>query len=151
MRRAPKALTRVGCKAQFRIRYDSKAGEGEKYVMAHFIVEHNHELAEQQCMTYLRSHRGLNSADKTQAMAMRKVGVKTSQIMDYMVNQSRSYENVGFICTDLHNHIQTEYRVEVEDGDVQGALVYLCVKLDLDPCFFYKYDVCKDNKLQNLF
>ncbi|XP_028060005.1 protein FAR1-RELATED SEQUENCE 5-like [Camellia sinensis] len=48
-------------------------------------------------------------------MAMRNVGVKTSQIMDYMVNQSESYENVGFIRTDLHNHIQAERRAEVED------------------------------------
>ena len=149
--RAPKALTRVGCKAQFRIRYDADAGEGGKYVVTHFVADHNHELAEQHCVMYLRSHRSLNSGDKAQAMAMRNVGVKTSQIMDYMVNQSGSYENVGFIRTDLHNHIQAERRAEVEDGDAQGALVYLCAKLDVDARFFYKYDVCNDNKLQNLF
>ncbi|XP_028060050.1 protein FAR1-RELATED SEQUENCE 5-like [Camellia sinensis] len=54
-------------------------------------------------------------------MAMRNVGVKTSQITDYMVNQSGSYENVNFIHTDLHNHIQAERRAEVEDGDVQDS------------------------------
>ncbi|XP_028088555.1 protein FAR-RED IMPAIRED RESPONSE 1-like [Camellia sinensis] len=84
-------------------------------------------------------------------MAMRNIGVKTSQIIDYMVNQSGSYENVGFIRTDLHNHIQAKRRTEVEDGDAQGALVYLCAKLDVDARFFYKYDVCNDNTLQNLF
>ncbi|XP_028118689.1 protein FAR-RED ELONGATED HYPOCOTYL 3-like [Camellia sinensis] len=130
--RAPKALTRVGCKAQFRIRYDADDGEGGKYVVTHFVADHNHELAEQHCVMYLRSHRSLNSADKAQAMAIRNVGVKTSQIMNYMVNQSGSYENVGFIRTDLHNHIQAERRAEVEDGDAQGALVYLCAKLDVD-------------------
>ncbi|XP_028084864.1 protein FAR1-RELATED SEQUENCE 5-like [Camellia sinensis] len=114
--RAPKALTRVGCKAQFRIRYDADADEGGKYVVTHFVADHNHELAEQHCVMYLRSHRSLNSADKAQAMAMRNVGAKTSQIMDYLVNQSGSYENVGFIRTDLHNHIQAERRAEVEDG-----------------------------------
>ncbi|XP_028121114.1 protein FAR1-RELATED SEQUENCE 5-like [Camellia sinensis] len=129
--RAPKALTRVGCKAQFRIRYDADAGEGGKYVVTHFVADHNHELTEQHCVMYLRSHRSLNSGDKAQAMAMRNVGVKTSQIMDYMVNQSGSYENVGFIRTDLHNHIQAERKAEVEDGDAQGALVYLCAKLDV--------------------
>ncbi|XP_028087091.1 protein FAR1-RELATED SEQUENCE 5-like [Camellia sinensis] len=121
-RRAPKALTRVGCKAQFRIWYDLEAGEGGKYVVTHFIADHNNELAEQHCVMYLRSHRDLNSVDKAQVMAMRNVGVKTSQIMDYMVNQSGCYENVGFICTDLHNHIQAKRRAEVEDGDAQGAL-----------------------------
>ncbi|XP_028116874.1 protein FAR1-RELATED SEQUENCE 5-like [Camellia sinensis] len=139
--RAPKALTRVGCKVQFRIRYDADAGEGGKYVVTHFIVDHNHELAEQHCVMYLRSHRSLNSADKAQAMAMRNVDVKTSQIMDYMVNQSGSYENVGFIRTDLHNHIQAERKAEVEDGDAQGALVYLCAKLDVDARFFLQAQV----------
>ncbi|XP_028056985.1 protein FAR1-RELATED SEQUENCE 5-like [Camellia sinensis] len=119
--KAPKALTRVGCKAQFRIRYDADAGEGGKYVVTHFVADHNHELAEQHCVMYLRSHRCLNSADKAQVMAMRNVGMKTSQIMDYMVNQSGSYENVGFIHTDLHNHIQAKRRAEVEDGDAQDS------------------------------
>ncbi|XP_028085063.1 protein FAR1-RELATED SEQUENCE 5-like [Camellia sinensis] len=141
--RAPKALTRVGCKAQFRIRYDADAGEGGKYVVTHFVADHNHELVEQHCVMYLRSHRSLNSADKAQAMAMRNVGVKTSRIMDYIVNQSRSYENVGFIRTDLHNHIQAKCRAEVKDGDAQGALVYLCAKLDVDALFFYKTNAYK--------
>ncbi|XP_028112972.1 protein FAR-RED IMPAIRED RESPONSE 1-like [Camellia sinensis] len=149
-RKTLKALTRVGYQAQFCIRYDPEDGEGGKYVVTHFIADHNHELAEQHCVMHLRSHRGLNSADKAQVMAMRNVSVKTSQIMDYMVNQFGCYENVGFIRTDLHNHIQAERRAEVEDGDAQGTLVYLCAKLDVDPCFFYKYDVRKDNKLQNL-
>ncbi|XP_028108989.1 protein FAR1-RELATED SEQUENCE 5-like [Camellia sinensis] len=126
-------------------------GEGGKYVVTHFVADHNHELAEQHCVMYLRSHRSLNSSDKAQAMAMRNVGVKTNQIMDYMVNQSGSYENVGFIRMDLHNHIQVERRAKVEDGDAHGALVYLYAKLDVGARFFYKYDMYKDNKLQNLF
>ncbi|XP_028055304.1 protein FAR1-RELATED SEQUENCE 5-like [Camellia sinensis] len=85
--RAPKALTRVGCKAQFRIWYDANTGEGKMYVVTHFVADHNHELAEQHCVMYLRSYRSLNSADKAQAMAMRNVGIKTSQIMDYMDNK----------------------------------------------------------------
>ncbi|XP_028108309.1 protein FAR1-RELATED SEQUENCE 5-like [Camellia sinensis] len=108
------------------------AGEGGKYVVTHFVADHNHELEEQHCVMYLRSHRSLNSVDKAQAMAMCNVGVKTSQIMDYMVNQYGFYENVCFIRTDLHNHIQAKRRAEVEDGDAQGALVYLCAKLDVD-------------------
>ncbi|XP_028065122.1 protein FAR1-RELATED SEQUENCE 5-like [Camellia sinensis] len=119
--RAPKALTRVGCKTQFRIRYNADAGEGGKYVVTHFVADHNHELAEQHCVMYLRSHRSLNSIDKAQAMAMCNVGVKTSQIMDYMINQSGSYENVCFIRMDLYNHIQAERKAEVQDGDAQDS------------------------------
>ncbi|XP_028101458.1 protein FAR1-RELATED SEQUENCE 5-like [Camellia sinensis] len=56
-------------------------------------------------------------------MAMCNVSVKTSPIMDYMENQSGSYENVGFIRTDLHHHIQAERRAEIEDGDVHETFI----------------------------
>ncbi|XP_028072968.1 protein FAR1-RELATED SEQUENCE 5-like [Camellia sinensis] len=119
--RAPKALTRVGCKAQFRIRYDADAGERGKYVVTHFVADHNHELAEQHCVMYLRSHRSLNNADKAQEIAMRNVVVKTSQIMDYMVNQSGSHENVGFIlriCTTIFKpNVEQKLRMVMRRAD----------------------------------
>ncbi|XP_028070411.1 protein FAR1-RELATED SEQUENCE 5-like [Camellia sinensis] len=119
--RAPKAPTRVGYKAQFCIRYDADVGEGRKYVVTHFVADHNHELVEQHCVMYLRSHRSLNSADKAQAMAMRNVGVKTSQIMDYMVNQSESYENVVSsvrICTTIFKpNVEQKLRIVMRKAD----------------------------------
>ena len=46
---------------------------------------------------------------------MRRVGVKTSQIMDYMVQQSSGHENVGFTLKDLYNHVDALHTFEVKD------------------------------------
>ncbi|KAL7164412.1 hypothetical protein ACSBR2_040344 [Camellia fascicularis] len=82
---------------------------------------------------------------------MRNVGMKTSQIMDFMVHQSGGYEKVGFIHRDLHNQFQAERKVQLAEGDAEGALGYLSAKLDADPLFFFKYNVDKDNPLDKIF
>ena len=71
--------------------------------------------------------------------------------MDYMVQQSGSYENVGFIQKDLYNYIDTERRTELRNGDAEGALAYLCGKAEESPHFYYKYDVNAENRLCRLF
>ncbi|XP_028095867.1 protein FAR1-RELATED SEQUENCE 5-like [Camellia sinensis] len=89
-RRAPKALIRVGCKAQFHIWYDLEAGEGGKYVVTHFIADHNHKLAEQHCVMYLRSHRGLNSADKAQ-------GTNKSRLQSTISHMDNKLQNLFWV------------------------------------------------------
>ena len=59
---------------------------------------------------------------------MRGVGIGTSQIMDYMVQQSGGYNNVGFSKKYLYNHVDVDRRVHLRDGDAEGALAYLCGK-----------------------
>ncbi|RVW86593.1 Protein FAR1-related sequence 5 [Vitis vinifera] len=76
---------------------------------------------------------------------------RTSQIMDYMVQQSGGYNNVGFTKKDLYNHVDADRRVHLRDGDAEGALAYLCGKSEMDPSFYYKYNVDEDNRLANLF
>nr|CAN69010.1 hypothetical protein VITISV_015952 [Vitis vinifera] len=88
---------------------------------------------------------------KAQLNAMRGVGMGTSQIMDYMVQQSGGYNNVGFTKKDLYNHVDADRRVHLRDGDAKGALAYLCGKSEMDPSFYYKYNVDEDNHLANLF
>ncbi|CAL5406315.1 unnamed protein product [Camellia sinensis] len=134
-KRAARALTRVGCDAHFRIRYNLDVG---KYIVTHFNMEHNHPLATSPCVPFLRSHRFVKIPDKAQVKTLHDVGVKTSQIMDLLVQQSGSFANVGFIHKDLHNYIQAERKVKMKDGDAECALAYLCAKADADPYFFYK-------------
>ncbi|CAL5359008.1 unnamed protein product [Camellia sinensis] len=147
-KRAARALTRVGCDAHFRIRYNLDVG---KYIVTHFNMEHNHPLATSPCVPFLRSHRFVKIPDKAQVKTLHGVGVKTSQIMDLLVQQSGSFANVGFIHKDLHNYIQAERKVEMKDGDAECALAYLCAKVDADPYFFYKYDKDQENRLDKLF
>ena len=77
--------------------------------------------------------------------------MRTSQIMDYMEQQSGGYNNVDFTKKDLYNHVDADPRVQMRDGDTEGALAYLCGKSEMDPSFYYKYNVDEDNRLPNLF
>ncbi|XP_028104542.1 protein FAR1-RELATED SEQUENCE 5-like [Camellia sinensis] len=71
--------------------------------------------------------------------------------MDFMIHQSGGYEKVGFIHRDFHNQFQAERKVQLAEGDAEGALGYLSTKLDADPLFFFKYNVDKDNRLDKIF
>ena len=93
----------------------------------------------------------MKNADKAQLNAMRGVGMGTNQIMDYMVQQSSGYNNVGFTKKNLYNHVDADRRVHLRDGDTEGALSYLCGKSEMDPSFYYKGNVDEDNCLANMF
>ncbi|XP_058187790.1 protein FAR1-RELATED SEQUENCE 5-like isoform X1 [Rhododendron vialii] len=147
-KRPPRDETRVGCRATFSIRYDKGV---EKYVVTHFDNEHNHPFIEKRCVPFLLPHRCVSDAVKAQTKAMHNVGVKTGQIMDMKVNESGGYGDVGFTLKDLQNKIEVERRVELKDGDAEGALGYLSARANADPLFFFKYTVDEDNRLGKLF
>ncbi|XP_058228602.1 protein FAR1-RELATED SEQUENCE 5-like [Rhododendron vialii] len=70
--------------------------------------------------------------------------------MDLKVNESGGYGDVGFTLKDLQNKIEVERRVELKDGDTEGALGYLSARANADPLFFFKYTVDEDNRLGKL-
>ncbi|KAL6324267.1 hypothetical protein AAG906_006541 [Vitis piasezkii] len=107
-----------------------------KWVVKEFMVDHNHPLVEQKY--------------KAQLNAMRGVGMGTSQIMYYMVQQS---VDITMLASqkDLYNHVDADRKVHLRDGDAKGALAYLCRKSEMDPSFYNKYNVDEDNHLANLF
>ena len=145
--REHRAITRVECRACFRIKYDPSSG---KYLVREFVKEHSHPLASQGHVQFLRAHRKVTEADVAQARTMQGVGIKTSQIMKLFVLQSGGYNNVRFTPKDLYNRLDAERREETKDGDAYSAIAYLSAKKDMDPMFFFKYDVDKTNKLQRL-
>ena len=69
---------------------------------------------------------------------MRKVRVKTSQIMDFMVHQAGGYGSEGFTLKDLQTAefwvtYLVERRVETKDVDAEGVLGYLSCKAKSHP------------------
>ncbi|KAF7144823.1 hypothetical protein RHSIM_Rhsim04G0060700 [Rhododendron simsii] len=102
---------------------------------------------EKRCVHFLLSHRCVSDAVKARTKAMHNVGVKTGQIMDLKVNEAKGYGDVGFTLKDLQNKIEVERRVELKDGDAEGALGYLSARANADPLFFFKYTVDEDNQL----
>ena len=80
--REPRALTRVGCEVTFYIGVSRKL---EMWIVKKFNGYHNHPMVDAIDTQFLRSHRKVHDPDKAQLDTMHRVGVKTSQIMDYMV------------------------------------------------------------------
>nr|XP_023881499.1 protein FAR1-RELATED SEQUENCE 5-like [Quercus suber] len=146
MRERP--ITRSGCKAAFRIRFERKLGE---WVVGEFKREHNHDLVPQLETQFLRSHRTIKDSDKAQIIALHNVGVKSNQIMDHMIQQAGGYENIGFTSKDLYNYLATIRNNSMRDGDAECALAYLQAKADMDSSFFFQYTVDEESRLVNLF
>ncbi|KAL6311958.1 hypothetical protein AAG906_007446 [Vitis piasezkii] len=134
----PRSLSRVGCEAHF-------------WIVKEFIGDHNHNLVDAINTQFLRSHRTISNPDKAQVDVLRKVCVKTTQIMDYMVKQSGGHEHVGFTQKDIYNHVDAMRRSEIKDGDAETTLAYLCGKAEMDSSFFYKFNIDEESRLANLF
>ena len=108
LEREPRSLTRVGCEAAFRIGLNKKVG---KWIVKEFRGEHNHHLVNAINTQFLWSHWLVSNPDKAQVDVMRKVGVKISQIMDYMVQQLEGHQHVGFIPKNIYSRVNAICRI----------------------------------------
>ncbi|KAH9801072.1 protein FAR1-RELATED SEQUENCE [Citrus sinensis] len=146
--REPRAITRVNCRAAFRVNLDK---ESKIWVARSFVSKHSHELAADFATEFLRSYRIVKDSDNVLANSMKTVGIKTSQIMDFFVNQAGDYDKLGFGLKDLYNNLDNESRSMILETDSKVALAYLNAKADIDPDFVCKYSVDEENRLANLF
>ncbi|KAK9199732.1 hypothetical protein WN944_014925 [Citrus x changshan-huyou] len=144
----PRAITRVNCRTTFTVNLDKKS---KTWVARSFLPEHSHELAADFETQFLRSHRMVKHFDNALANTLKTVGIKTSQIMDFFVNQVRGYDNLGFGLKDLYSTLDNERRSIILETDSEVALAYLNAKADMDPNFFSKCSVDDKNRLANLF
>ncbi|KAK9213915.1 hypothetical protein WN944_005901 [Citrus x changshan-huyou] len=83
-KREARPITRTGCEVEFRI--GAKQGESG-WVCTHFNGKHNHTLTPPQQVHYIRSHRRITEPDLAAASSLNKVGVRPSQIHEYMVDR----------------------------------------------------------------
>lgn len=86
-----------------------------------------------------------------QATSMKIVGIKTSQIVDFLANQVGRYDNMGFTLDGFYNLLDIKHRSLILETDSESSLAYLKGKAYIDLNFFYKYIVDKENKIVNLF
>ena len=66
---------------------------------------------------------------------MRNIGVKISQIVDFMVELSRSYENTGYIRKDVQNRLNAIRHAELLKLYFNTVLAYLTTKAKVDHSF----------------
>ncbi|TXG60714.1 hypothetical protein EZV62_012077 [Acer yangbiense] len=102
--REPREQTREGCRASFRINLDR---DKMLWVVTEFVTEHSHMLSPGNHIQFLRSHRNVKDSDLAHVQPLRSVGMKTSQVMDQLVDQAGSYAAVGQTVKDLQNRLDT--------------------------------------------
>ena len=135
-KREPRGQTREGCRAALKIKIERHS---MMWVVREFVTEHTHQLSPPQHSQFLRSHRTVHDSEIAQLQSWRSVGVRTSQVMDHLVDQSGSYSNVGHTKKDLQNRFEQVRRSEVQTSDADSVISYLTAKSAMDPEFFFDY------------
>lgn len=117
--RRPRALTRCDCNAKLDIRLDRSWGV---WYVQNFVDEHNHRLASQDEVPFLRSHRKLKDFQRTEIMAMEAVGIRKHVIMDVLQCRYGGYGEVGIIRNDAYNFSSRYKRSRIALGDAMAVL-----------------------------
>ena len=146
--REPKGITRNRCKVKLCVNYDKLKG---KYVVTKFIFEHTHRLVEPHETQFLHSHRHVNEVDLAHAKALRQVGVKVCQFMNYKSDQAGGFHHVGYMGKDMRNRIDVFHHAQIIDTDIEAAIAYLSAKVDYDAGVYFECTLDEDNRLRNLF
>ncbi|XP_052296958.1 protein FAR1-RELATED SEQUENCE 5-like [Citrus sinensis] len=146
--REPRGITRNGWKAELRVNYDKLKG---KYVVTKFVFEHTYLLVELHETQFLRSHRLVNEADLAHAKALRQVGVKVCQFMNYKSDHAGGFHHIGYMGKDMRNRIDAYHRAQIIDTDTEAAIAYLSARVDYDARVYFEYTLDEENRLRNLF
>ncbi|KAK3222743.1 hypothetical protein Dsin_009768 [Dipteronia sinensis] len=144
----PRGQTREGCRASLKINFDR---EEMLWLVTEFANEHSHKLSPGNHNQFLHSHQNVKDCDIAQVQSLRSVGMKTSQVMDHLLDQSGSYAAVGHTRKDLQNRLDTVCRFASDNSDVDSFISYMTVKSKMDPGFYFRYTILEDGSLGNLF
>ncbi|KAK0577467.1 hypothetical protein LWI29_033321 [Acer saccharum] len=146
--REPRGQTRGGCRASFRINLDM---DKMLWVVTEFVTEHSHMLSPGNHSQFLRSHKNVRDSDLAQVQSLRSVGMKTSQVIDQLVDQAGSYAAVGHIGKDLQNRLDAIRRSASHNSDADSIISYMTAKSEMDQRFFFRYTILEDDSMGNLF
>ncbi|KAL5743917.1 hypothetical protein ACOSQ2_027033 [Xanthoceras sorbifolium] len=126
-------------------------GNTREGLVKEFVIEHSHNLTNVKHTQFLRSHRTVKESDMSILYYLKSVGVKTSQVMDHLVDQAGGYASVDHTKKDLQNRTDAEHRTLLANSDADAIIGYMTTKSETNTEFFYKYDVNEDGNLGNLF
>ncbi|CAL1406216.1 unnamed protein product [Linum trigynum] len=146
-KREPRPVTRLHCPAAFKVSFFEATN---RFKVKQFIPTHFHHLAGAHEVQFLSSRRKVDDASKAQIRSLRAAGIRTNQIMDYLVNCARSFQNLGFTKTDVYNFVSADRRSEILDSDSEAALAYLQARATTDPRFYCRYTVSDGGELGNM-
>ena len=145
-KRRPKAETRRGCGAKFRVHVNVVT---HRWYVSIFVVQHNHELLDAFSSGMLPAHRKMSDSDVMEMNNYRMAGIGTHQIFSSFALKSGGYENVGFRQKDIYNQVGRQ-RAEHE-SDCAAALKFLKDLESSDPLMFCRHKSNSEGQLELLF
>jgi zinc finger SWIM domain-containing protein 3 len=116
MKRWPRNITRVGCKAKLVI---PRVEETWLWFVKDFIDEHTHPLAPADLACLLRSHRGITDEMKE----METSGICKHKIMDVLRMQHGGFDKVGCTTRDIYNFCHLYKQETIAAGDAQPVML----------------------------
>jgi hypothetical protein len=137
--------SRCGCQAYI---YVKRTPEG-KYIIAALFERHNHAFVTPSKHHLLRSNRYVSENAKTTLLNCHKSSIGTSQAYRLLQVGAGGFEYVGCTKKDLQNYY-SDFRNKIKDADAQMFIENLRTLKDLDPNFFFEYEV-KDGRLFRVF
>ncbi|KAG9458247.1 hypothetical protein H6P81_002755 [Aristolochia fimbriata] len=141
-----RGVVRENCEAALRV-FKSK---DEKWVVVKFIEEHSQILATPRKVPFLPSHREVTSAQKSLISMFREADISTSQIMSFLEIQSGGSQNIRCTSRDIRN-VERDIRMEKKDYDAELLIEHFKESQEINPSFFYRYEVDDNHKLTHCF
>lgn len=87
-KKVERPVIRTGCRAELRVLFDQKKGV---WISIIFAAYHNHNVNPPHHVHYIRAHKKVSKVDLAIASVMHRVGIRPSQIHEYMVQCSDGY------------------------------------------------------------
>ncbi|KAE8700927.1 hypothetical protein F3Y22_tig00110551pilonHSYRG00237 [Hibiscus syriacus] len=145
--RAHTPVTRMVYKAKVVV---TSTNTNDQWVVSKSSQKHNHALCTPAMTPFMCSNRAMSKVDFDEATILKDIGVGTSQVMNYLMQQEGGYHNVRFIHKDLYNALERGKANEIFNGDVDALISYFDYKKHDDPKFFMTYSVDESWALYNL-
>lgn len=82
---------------------------------------------------------------------MHRVGIKPSQIHEYMVERASGYRQVGYTRSNIQNSLACLRWKKLQDTDAESYIAYLQGKKSNDEAFYFEYTIENENRLGDIF
>ncbi|CAO2206294.1 unnamed protein product [Urochloa humidicola] len=146
-RKAPKLMeTRCGCPAHIVV----KLHNDKKYRIASMVEEHSHGFVSPDKRHLLRSNRKVSERAKSTLFNCHKASIGTSQAYRLLHVSEGGCKNVGCTKRDLQNYYR-DLRNKIKDADAQMFVAQLERKKEVNPAFFYEFEVNEEGRLVRVF
>ncbi|KAL5580643.1 hypothetical protein UlMin_013085 [Ulmus minor] len=128
-----------------------KSVSGNSWRVTKFEPKHNHVLATQEHLQFLRSNCKVTGSQASQIHTYKYASLRTYDIVNLMV-QHAGFKRVGFTKEDAYNKVAAIHCSESVEIDSEGLIGYLASKIDsTDPTLFAKYAIDEEDRLCHIF